>query len=95
MKEIEDACLTVVNEYKKNCSQEGKTVLSLKAICAIYQRIVRQVCTQEEDTDLDIIKEKIIERGMILMQHSVSAKNRIAQNAKALLKDGMVSLKFK
>ena len=70
----------------------GKTVLTLKASCAIYQNMVNKVVTSTEDSqEINLIKEKIRDHSNILAQHQLSSKNRIAQNSKALLRDGMVS----
>lgn len=68
-----------------------KTILSLKAVSDIYLRTVRQVCSEEEDQEIERIKEKIQERIHILQKHSQSSKDRIAQNSKSLFRDGMVS----
>ena len=69
----------------------GKTILALKAACAIYQNMVNKVAAHtDENHDINWIKEKIREQGNILAQHQLSAKNRIAQNSKGLIRDGMV-----
>ena len=40
----------------------GKTILSLKAVCAIYQNMVNKVASAtDESLDINLIKEKIRE----------------------------------
>eukprot|EP00347_Sterkiella_histriomuscorum_P020389 403337988 len=92
MQETEKACENLLESAKDNEILKNKTSLTIKAVCAIYRRLVKNVCQTNDDQDIDIIKEKIHERSQILCQHAVTSKNRIAQNAKALLRDGMTIL---
>ena len=57
----------------------GKTILSVKAICAIFQNMVNKVASHTDETmGIQLIKEKIHEQSNVLAQHQSSAKNRIA-----------------
>jgi hypothetical protein len=57
----------------------GKTVLTLRAVCAIYQNMVNKVVSAtDESQGIAFIKEKIREQSNILAQHQLSSKNRIA-----------------
>ena len=57
----------------------GKTILTLKAICAIYANMVNKVASgADESAGIEYIKEKINDQSNILAQHQISAKNRIA-----------------
>ena len=66
MKEIEPSYDHLVKVATKSGLLHGKTVLTLKAVCAIYQKIVRQVYTLEEGQNIERIKDKIYERSNIL-----------------------------
>ena len=45
----------------------GKTVLTLKAVCAIYQNMVNKVVSAtDENQGINLIKEKIHEQSNIL-----------------------------
>lgn len=96
MKEMEPACthLYEIAQMPQHAEDimSGKTVLTLKAICAIYANMVNKVAAgADESAGIAAIKEKINDQSNILAQHQISAKNRIAQNSKAMIRDGMVS----
>lgn len=93
IKDIEPTCaaLSKIAYDSPADLMNGKTVLTLKAVCAIYQNMVNKVASATGETmDINLVKEKIHEQSNILAQHQLSSKNRIAQNSKALLRDGMV-----
>ena len=63
MKEIEPACLKL-QELASGTSDimNGKTIMTVKAVCAIYQNMVNKVASgTEESLGLSLIKEKIQE----------------------------------
>jgi hypothetical protein len=92
MKEMEPACELLQDIASKHHDlMTGKTQLAVKAVCAIYLNMVNKVASgTDEIFDIKWIKEKINEQSNILAQHQLSSKNRIAQNSKGLIRDGMV-----
>ena len=63
MKELDPACDHLYVVAQKSGLLQGKTILTLKALCAIYKRMVRQVSMSDEDQNIERIRERILERS--------------------------------
>lgn len=64
MKEIDPACsrLMAIAQDEQSEIMAGKTILQLKAVCAIYQNMVNKVASgSDEGLDINWIKQKIHE----------------------------------
>jgi len=94
LRDLDNTCEFLENNLKETLTKQGKTVLSLKAVCAIYKTMVRHEFSVAQDMDIGIIKDLIIDKSNYLCQHSLNSKNAISQYSKTLIRNGMTVLIF-